>query len=269
MAMNDDQPLDDSTLQAWVDGRLPPEARAAVDRRIEADPQLALHAAALASQLESLRGLHREVLQEPVPAALAEAARRVGREGARLDGWQRWGGMAAAVLLAFGVGWASHAQWDMARGTPLARARPVTEFGRQAVVAHVVFSPEVRHPVEVPAAEQDHLVRWLSKRLGRPLKVPDLTSNGYELVGGRLLSGGDGPRAQFMYQTARGDRITLYVGALEAAHAQATAETAFRFTSEGGTSSFYWVDQGFGYALAGRLGRAELQALADLVYKQL
>lgn len=270
MGMNDEAPLDDSTLQAWVDGRLPPQERAAVDRRIQADPELARHAAALQSQRELLRGLHRDVLQEPAPAALAEAARRVGRVGSRLDTWQRWGGMAAAVLLAFGVGWLSHSQWDAAHGTPVARGRPVTDFGRQALVAHVVFSPEVRHPVEVPAAQQDHLVQWLSKRLGRPLKVPDLTANGYELVGGRLLSGGDGPRAQFMYQTARGERITLYVGALEgAANSQATRETAFRFTSEGGTSSFYWVDQGFGYALAGRLARPELQSLADLVYKQL
>ncbi len=52
--------------------------------------------------------------------------------------------------------------------------------------------PEVRHPVEVTAAQQDHLVQWLSKRVGRPLKVPVLAAEGYELVGGRLLSGDGG-----------------------------------------------------------------------------
>jgi len=27
-----------------------------------------------------------------------------------------------------------------------------------------VYSPEVRHPVEVEAKEKDHLAKWLSKR---------------------------------------------------------------------------------------------------------
>ena len=44
-----------------------------------------------------------------------------------------------------------------------------------ALVAYAVYAPEVRHPVEVAATQQEHLVQWLSKRLGRPLKVPDLT----------------------------------------------------------------------------------------------
>lgn len=271
--MNDDRdkPLDEATLHAWVDGRLDAARHAEVGRRIQADAALAHDAAALQAQREMLRRLHGDVLHEPVPLALAQAARNVGRETARLDSWQRWGGIAASVLVAFGAGWLARPQWDAAQGMPVARGRPVLDFGRQAVVAHAVFSPEVRHPVEVPAAQHDHLVKWLSKRLGRPLKVPDLAAQGYELVGGRLLSGGDGPRAQFMYQNTRGERITLYVGALEAAGAASPAsrETAFRFTSEAGTSSFYWVDQGFGYALAGRLGRAELQGLADSVYRQL
>lgn len=218
-----------------------------------------------------LRGLHQEVLQEPPPPALVQAARQLGRESARLDRWQRWGGIAASVLVAFAVGWLARGQWAVGGGSELARARPAVEFGHQALVAHAVFSPEVRHPVEVTAAQHDHLVQWLSKRLGRPLKVPDLGAQGYQLVGGRLLAAGQGPRAQFMYQNARGERLTLYVGALDAGKdpTGATRETAFRFTSEGDTSSFYWVDQGFGYALAGRLGRAELLPLAESVYRQL
>jgi len=63
----------------------------------------------------------------------------------------------------------------------------------------------------------------------------------------------------------------LYVGAVMPGQpgAPAVTETAFRFTSEAGASSFYWVDQGFGYALAGRLGRPELLSLAETVYRQL
>jgi anti-sigma factor RsiW len=123
--------------------------------------------------------------------------------------------------------------------------------------------------VEVEASQQQHLVQWLSKRLNRQLKVPNLAPAGYELVGGRLLPGEGGARAQFMYQNPAGERVTLYVGAIEGAAAKGMGETAFRFTSDAGVASFYWVDQGFGYALSGKLPRQGLLVLAESVYKQL
>ena len=62
------------------------------------------------------------------------------------------------------------------------------------------------------AADQEaHLVAWLSKRLGTQLKIPQLSGLGFNLVGGRLLPGDQGPVAQFMYQDAQGQRLTLYV----------------------------------------------------------
>lgn len=132
-----------------------------------------------------------------------------------------------------------------------------------------MYAPEVRHPVEVEAAQQAHLVQWLSKRLQRPLQVPQLGAQGWQLVGGRLLPGEHGARAQFMFQDAAGERVTLYIGALERGAPQAMHETAFRFASEAGVQSFYWVDRGFGYALAGSLPRARLLELAEAAYRQL
>lgn len=271
MNSNTSPPIDEASLHALADGRLSPSEREALQARLAADPEAAQTVQAWQDQRDLLRGLHLDVLREPVPPELAAAARAVGQAGASVVRWQRWGGMAAAVLLAIGGGWLARGQWDAMPGSSVMAKARGAEFGHQAVVAHVVYSPEVRHPVEVAAAQQEHLVQWLSKRLGRPLKVPDLASQGYELVGGRLLPGDQGARAQFMYQNAKGDRVTLYVGALDAGKAgtQATGETAFRFTTEGGTSSFYWIDQGFGYALAGRLPRADLLPLAENVYKQL
>ena len=271
MNQSSNPPIDEASLHALADGRLSPVEREALQARLAADPESLRTVQAWQAQRELLRSLHEDVLREPVPPQLAEAARHVGRAGASLVRWQRWGGMAASVLLAFLVGWLAHGQWDQRPGSSaMARARSA-DFGHQSVVAHVVYSPEVRHPVEVTAAQQEHLVQWLSKRLGRPLKVPDLAPQGYELVGGRLLPGEQGARAQFMYQNTKGERVTLYVGAIDGSKAGTpqTAETAFSFTSEAGTSSFYWVDQGFGYALAGRLSRPDLLSLAETVYKQL
>jgi len=174
--------------------------------------------------------------------------------------------MAAAWLLAFGLGWFMHGYNAATAGQSLAQAVP-TGFVRQAAWAHAVYQPEQRHPVEVGAAQQDHLVQWLSKRLGRPLKVPVLSTEGFELVGGRLLPGDASARAQFMYQNAAGQRVTLYLGALPETAAKTPAQ--FSFHAEGPVSSFYWVDDGFGYALSGDLPREVLLALATAIYPQL
>jgi anti-sigma factor RsiW len=258
----------DADLHAWVDGQLDAARRAEVEARLQAHPELAAQARAWRAQRDALRSLHAQVVEEPVPAHLLAAAQHLHHRSHRLAQWQRWGGMAASVLVAFAVGWASHMQWETLAGGGAA-ARSTMAFAHQATAAYVVYVPEVRHPVEVDAAQQQHLVQWLSKRLNRPLKVPNLASSGYELVGGRLLPGDNGARAQFMYQNTNGERVTLYVGAIEGAAAKGINETAFRFTTEGGVSSFYWVDQGFGYALSGKLPRAGLLVLADSVYKQL
>lgn len=276
-------------INAAVDGQLPAAGRAELEALLATDPEARDTLAAWQAQREALRALHRPLLDEAIPETLLAAARR-GEAGRRqIDQWWRWGGMAAAVVLAFGVGWLSHGQMGGPATGQLAM-QSSQSFVHQASLAHAVFSPEVRHPVEVTAAQQDHLVQWLSKRVGRPLKVPVLAAQGYELVGGRLLSGDGGARAQFMFQNAAGLRVTLYLGALDAAPVAASnassasagavaakatppqpgnMETTFRYSGDGPVPSFYWVDQGFGYALSGAVSREELMTLAQLVYQQL
>lgn len=143
-------------------------------------------------------------------------------------------------------------------------------FVHDAALAHAVYTPEQRHPVEVDARQADHLVAWLSKRLGTPLHAPQLAPLGYELLGGRLLAAGEGPVAQFMYQNAAGARLTLYVRrAAPAGVMPADTLTAFQVAREGDVEVFYWVEDGFGYALSGRVARPQLQAVAEAVYHQL
>lgn len=263
-------PVTDDELHALIDGRLQHAAREALEQRLLQQPEAATRLARWREQRMVLRQLHSEVLTEPVPQAMRDALQRSAVSRRQAQTWWRWGGMAASVLVAFGVGWVSHMQWNHER-RPATLARGGTEFARQAAVAHVVFAPEVRHPVEVAAADQAHLVQWLSKRLGRKITVPQLGELGYQLVGGRLLPGDSGARAQFMFEDPHGQRVTLYLGALNpgtAAHLDPKA-TAFHFSDDGPVPGFYWVDQGFGYALSGPLSRVALMALAEAVYRQL
>ncbi|HXD41812.1 MAG TPA: anti-sigma factor [Ramlibacter sp.] len=261
-------PEDD--LHALVDGRLAPDAAAALRRRLAADPQAEATVTAWQAQREALRDLCAGMSDLAIPATLMAACERAQRTHERTSQWWRWGGMAAGLLVAFGVGWLASTQWHGGQdGAAMARVEPARQFAQQAAVAYAVFQPEVRHPVEVTAAQQDHLVQWLSKRLDRPLKVPVLKAQGYELVGGRLLPGDDGARAQFMYQDSAGQRITLYLGAVKSSAGGDVRETAFRFLDDGPVPAFYWVDQGFGYAISGKLTREALQELARVVYGQL
>ena len=264
-------PLTEDEIHALVDGQLAPGAVAALQTRLAQDPEGQATVLKWQQQRDALRGLHQYVLDEPLPATLLAAAQQSAASQQEINQWWRWGGMAAGVMLAFGVGWFSHTAWQGGASSPvLAQARAAQDFARQASFAHVVYSPEIRHPVEVAAAEQEHLVQWLSKRVGKPLKVPDLGAQGYQLMGGRLLPGEAGARAQFMFQNAAGTRITLYLGAVDKAAGGADArETGFHFAADGPTPSFYWIDQGFGYALSGPVPRDALMQLAEAVYRQL
>ncbi|MCI5067933.1 anti-sigma factor [Acidovorax sp.] len=287
---------DDAGRRDWhalVDDRLPPAEAEALRQELAGDPAAQETIARWQHQRAQLRALHQDLERAPVPEALLQAALAAAAGQARRHAdWWRWGGMAASVLAAFGLGWMGHGQWAGhgaaagiagARGMAVPAAAPAQRFAQQAAVAHAVYQPEVRHPVEVTAAQQDHLVQWLSKRLERPLKVPVLSPQGYELVGGRLLPGDTGARAQFMYQNGTGQRITLYLGALPkdaAQHPSSPASSpaaapspaptaAFQFTHDGPVPAFYWVEQNFGYALSGQLPQAELLALATSIYQQL
>ena len=143
-------------------------------------------------------------------------------------------------------------------------------------VAHAVYSPEQRRPVEVDAAHEDQLVAWLSKRMGAPMKPPHLQTVGCALEGGRLLPGRQGPVAQFMYRDESGTRLTLYVSnevgdltASASAPVETDKDTAFRFAREGKVNVFYWIEGPFGYAISADADQAVLARVSGEVYRQL
>jgi anti-sigma factor RsiW len=241
----------DDDLHAWVDGQLDDARRPGIEAHLAQHPEDAERARLFRDINAGLHALYDPVLEEPVPARLFERP-RAARARAAL-----FGKAAGLVALGVAVGWFGR---DL---VPAPQAQLLT-LPRQAAIAHAVYAPEVRHPVEVGANEQDHLVRWLSKRLGTELKCPKLAAYGFELVGGRLLSGPAGPVAHFMFQDPKGARLTLYVSARSDSR-----ETAFRFSQEDRVSVFYWIDGRFGYALSGEIGREQLLNIANAVYQQL
>lgn len=248
------QTVTEDELQAYADGQLGEARRAEVAAWLAGHPAEAGRVEEYRRQNAALHALFDPVLEEPLPARLQRPA-PVARHGlpllryAAAVGWLAIGGM---------LGWHMH-------GAQETRSSATTAFVRQAAVAHVVYTPEVRHPVEVGAEQESHLAAWLSKRLGVAVRPPHLGELGYELVGGRLLPGGSGPAAQFMYQDSRGQRLTLYLRR----DAGDKPETAFRYARENNLGVFYWIDGPLGYALSGDLDKTELLKVAQAVYHQL
>lgn len=264
-------PVTEADLHAYADNQLSATRRLQVETYLAARPQDAARVQAWMADNQALRALLDPVLHEPIPVRLPVAPTR------SLMPWRQFALAASIAFVSASAAWMTrgaldeHKQQQVAALTPAAPAAAsavapaVSSFARRAAVAHVVYSPEVRRPVEVGADQEDQLVAWLSKRMDAPLKPPHLGRVGYELIGGRLLPGDKGPVAQFMYHDSNGQRLTLYV----TREAALTGDTAFRFAQEGPVNVFYWVDGKFGYAISAGADKKELHSVAQEVYRQL
>jgi anti-sigma factor RsiW len=242
--------MNEDKLHAYIDGQISATERLEVEAELAQDTEAAARIADYARQNEALRAAFEPMLDEPHSLAIGRGRPR----------WQRWGGIAATLALGFTIGYLARGEFP-GRGT-------LDPLARQAMLAHAAYVPEVRHPVEVGASEEQHLLAWLSKRLSTPLRAPSLGEAGYHLLGGRLLpatqASDPAPMALLMYENARGQRLSLLIK-----RESTNTETAFRYADDRGTCVFYWIDGPLGYALAGDMDRQELQKVARLVYRQL
>jgi anti-sigma factor RsiW len=244
-------PVTEDELHAYVDGELPLERRGDVEAWLASHPDDAARVAAWRALADELHARYDSVANEPLPPRL------------RLDQLSRlprqWlAGAIAATLAAFilgaGAGWLVHGS--------AAAPNALQSFTLDALDAHRLYVVEVRHPVEVEGSERAHLQQWLSKRLGYAVKAPLLDSTGLRLVGGRLLPGPQAPAALLMYESASGERFTLYTSRCSADAAQ------MRYASHDADASLYWSDHGVAYALSGPTDKERLSQVARQVYDQ-
>ncbi|MEY2893853.1 MAG: hypothetical protein RJA98_3761 [Pseudomonadota bacterium] len=274
---------DSTLLGAWLDQQLPADERRRVDAWLQSHPEDAATVRAWAADRDTLREVWDPVQREPVPARLQQAVWRGtgGRWGAGAGSddrrWRSGLAVAAGVaLFAAGAVLGAATAWRWAASERVQAQQASSAWVQRAAIAHSVYTPEVRHPVEVavagaaPAeaqAQELHLSRWLTKRLALPVRTFDLRAQGYELVGGRLLPDSAGPSAQLMYRRPgepATQRVTVYLRAPDA-----NTPAAFRYEQQGELGLFYWVESGVGYALVGAQPRGQLLALAEAVDQQI
>jgi len=257
--MNETNPtVTEADLHAYADGQLPEAARARVEAYLAENPDEAAMVAGWRTQNAGIKNLFagyeksRDTdLQLVTPAEPASP-------------WKMRSALAAVAVALFALGVVSD------RFIPPLFERPPLQLAqsetlpKQAETAFLVYASEVRHPVEVFANEEAHLATWLGKRLAIPdLKVPDLKSLGFHLVGGRLLPVDGRPGAMFMYEDQGGERLTVIVG-----RNKENKTTSFRFASAKDVETFYWIDGELGYAVTGEISRDMLRKVAEECYRQ-
>jgi anti-sigma factor RsiW len=245
-------PVTEDELHAYIDNELPAERRGDVEAWLAGHPDDAGRVQSWRAMADALHARYDSVADEAVPKRLE--IERLVRQPRKLVY-----GAIAATLVAFiaggGVGWLAHG----AAASPSAFQTLTVD----ALDAHRLYVVEVRHPVEVPGSERAHLQQWLTKRCGWIVRAPELDATGLKLVGGRLLPGPTGPASFLMYESASGDRFTLYAS-------RAKIETAqMRYTAAENSGAMYWSEDNVGYVLSGPTDKDRLNQIARLVYDQM
>jgi anti-sigma factor RsiW len=247
-------PVTEDELHALVDNELPADRRAAVENWLATHPEDAARVAAWRAIGDLMHARYDAVADETIPKRL-----ELDRLASRPRNWMI--GAAAAVLLAFaiggGVGWFAHE----ASAAITTAADPVTEMRDEAFAAHRLYIGEVRHPIEV-RAEENHLLPWLSRRIGTTLRAPDLSKFDLKLLGGRLLPCNGSPAALLMYENAAGERVTLYAMPLKA------QRTSFRYQEGDKFATVLWVAENYGWVVSGPADKPRLKGIAMAAVEQ-
>ena len=257
-----DKRIDDSELHALVDGELDAARRAEVEAWLSENPEAAGRVARYRAQNAGMHALFDGVLTEELPPVVAGAlaGRRV---------WpRRLAAIAAAMVLLLAgatAGWVLRGTLAPDDTTQVAEASPpidTQELMVRAAMAHVVSSDDDLQP-----ASAEDTGRYLSARMGNEVRVPQLSSLGYRLVGSRVLPDTKGPAAQFVFEDSNGERVTLYV------RSEAARGVDITYALADDLSMFYWNDSEHSYALVRELedeaGRDALLQAAKSVYSQI
>jgi len=250
--------ITEDEIQAYIDGQLGAEDYKRVEQYLLNNPADAKRVAEYDQINDAFRTNFDAQLDSTIAARFSENIFQQNKT-ARYN----LTSLAAGIML-FVFGAASNWMYQEKFQEPVAVNNNIN-FATQALYAHAVYTPEKRHPVEVTAKQEKHLVKWLSKRLKGKVKIPNLNSLGFELVGGRLLPAKGQAAAQFMYEDQNKQRLTLYIKK----NRDLSETSGFKILKQDNTNSFYWIDENFGYVLIGNISKQKLTETAFKVYSLL
>lgn len=259
-----DHQIDESELHALVDGELDPARQAEVEAWLSENAEASARVARYRAQNAGLHALFDDVLSEDIPPVIAGA----------LVGRRQWLPRGAAIAAGFALlltgavaGWVVRGEVPTS-AVQVAQVTPpidTQELMVRAAMAHVVNTDADLH-MATPEGTED-IKQYVSTRMGEKVRVPQLTSLGYRLVGSRVLPDTGGPAAQFVFEEPNGERVSLYV------RSEAAGGVDITYALADDLSMFYWNDSEHSYALVRELedetGRDALLRAAKAVHRQI
>lgn len=249
------EPIGEIDLYAYADGLLEGDTqrRAEIERYLASDREAAAHVAEIQAQNREIREAYGGALAQPVPdrlmGILAQQPRNQGRRVA--------GACAAALVLlaAVGAGWLVGQRDDADRWA-------LEEFARGAAAQHQVSATASGiQPAAATAAGTEPLA-WLNERLALEIKAPDLTEEGFALVGkSKVGLSGDGS-VQLIYRNGDGALLSLFLRPR-----WEERSNPMEVVRSDGVAVHYWLDGPLAFALASDEPGADTERLARAVHE--
>lgn len=248
-----EQPISDIELQAYLDNELDSVRHAEIENLISTNPEVKKQLDEFRQINQSMQSLYQEIADEKIP----DRFNKLIKSRKKAFPVSQAASIFLAVITGLVLGWVSRGEIQTIKTTP-----PLTQqIIQDAFSYHAVYTPETKHPVEVSSEHEEHLVKWLSKRLKTPVKAPDFSFAGFELLGGRLLSSDSTPAAQFMYENDQGQRLTLFTRQKNKNENQ----TEFRYARKNGMNGFYWTDENLSFVILSEISKDRIYELVTKV----
>jgi anti-sigma factor RsiW len=267
--------VDDVMLMAYVDGEVDAATARQIEHAIAADPTLSARARMFRDSAAMLRGAYSDALHEKIPDRLINALRPLAkpnnvatfqtrRPARQIVGWAMAASLAALVIGASGTYWYVAAGREPQASLQLASAeRWLDHVSGFYDVYDAALKKEDRLLVDFKADDIPELTNWFSARLNRPLAIPDLSAQGFQPQGGRLLIINGKPAAQFLYLSDAGELVGLAIAT--SSNEYQPARTVHRQN----VNIVHWRNAGYAYAFVGTIEPARLQKLADKAWRDL
>lgn len=242
-------------LSAYLDGEMSPEELAQFEEQLESDPSLADRAADWADK--------DDVLQSLVP--MPSDTHMTQLMAANIPAEPRWSmRRIASLALVFVLGGAGGFVLNEYGQSHDPAQILIVQATQDATTAHRIFTAEMRHAVEVGPDETEHLETWLAKRMGRQMVVPQLEDQGLTFIGGRLLPSVGKAAAQYMYESATGERVTVYMARTDSA-----GQAALRYQTDDDLTTVRWQDGPWVFFVVAPLDRDVLKPIVSKVHDTL